>query len=160
METILRKAQLFDFLFGMFNFDNEEIDREILNYDYVNMELRNFGTRVYLNPDLVSQATKIPHIWEDSFSYWKTPKLEKNHMANKICGKILSIPRNGLRMQAIPPGIYKSLIQIVLSTILNHHRKDISGECMRVVINWVEDRPIDIPQLLGKKCIVPFKRAN
>ena len=29
--------------------------------------------------------------------------------------------------------------------------QDISGKCMRVVINWVEDRPVDIPYLLGKK---------
>ena len=54
METILRKGGVFDFLFGMFSFDNEEIDKAILNYDYVNMELRIFGTRVYLNHDLVS----------------------------------------------------------------------------------------------------------
>ena len=72
-------------------------------------------------------------------------------MANKICGKIVYVPRNGLRMQYVPHGIYKSLIQIVLRTILNHHRQEISGECMRVFINWVEDRPIDIPYLLGKK---------
>ena len=60
MKTILRKVGVFDFLFGMFSFYNEEIDDAILNYDVVNMELIIFGKRVYLNPDLVSQATKIP----------------------------------------------------------------------------------------------------
>ena len=69
---------MFDFLFGMFIFDREEIDEEILNYDYVNMELRIFGTRVYLNPNLVSQATQIPCRGEEIFSYWKTPKPGKN----------------------------------------------------------------------------------
>ena len=60
METILmRKAGLFKFLFGMYNFDNEEIDKEILNYDAGNMELRIFGKRVYLNLDLVSKQQKF-----------------------------------------------------------------------------------------------------
>ena len=98
METILRKAGVFDFLFGMFSFDNLEIDEAILNYDYVNMELRIFGIRAYLNPDLVSQATKFPRRGGKIFSYWKTPKLEKNKMANKTCGKIVSVPRKGIRM--------------------------------------------------------------
>ena len=89
---------MFDFLFGMFMFDNEEIDEAILNCDVVNMELRVFGMRVYLNLDLVSQATKIPRKGGDIFSSWKTPKLEKNQMANKICGKIVYVPRNGFRM--------------------------------------------------------------
>ena len=78
METISRKAKVFEFLFGMFSFDNEEIYESIVNYDYVHMELRIFGTMVYLNLDLVSQATKIPRRGGDSFRYWKTPKLEKN----------------------------------------------------------------------------------
>ena len=85
-------------MFGMFSFENKEIDEAILNYDYVNMELRIFGTRVCLNPDLVSQATQIPHRGGEIFNYWKTPKLEKNQMANQICGKFVSVPRNGLRM--------------------------------------------------------------
>ena len=89
---------MFKFLFGMFSFDNEEIDETILNYDAGNMEFIIFGKRVYLNPDLVSQETKIPHRGEEIFSYWKTLKLEKNQMSNKICGKIVSVPRNGLRM--------------------------------------------------------------
>ena len=54
-------------------------------------------------------------------------------------------------MQDVPPVIYKSLIHIFHRTILNHHRQDISGECMRVVINWVEDTHVDIPYLLGNK---------
>jgi len=72
-------------------------------------------------------------------------------MTSKICGRELNVPRNGLKMQDVPPKIYKNLIQIVLRTILNHHRDDISGECMRVVIHWVEDILVDIPYLLDKK---------
>ena len=72
-------------------------------------------------------------------------------MASKICGREVNIPRNGLKTQDFPFRIYKTLIQIVLRTILNHHRVDISGECMRVVIHWVEDIPVDIPYLLAKK---------
>ena len=98
METILRKARVFEFLFGMVNFDSKEIDNAILKYDVGNMELRIFGTRVYINPNLVSQATKIPRRGGGIFSSWKSPKLEKNQMANKFCEQIVSFPRNGLRM--------------------------------------------------------------
>ena len=72
-------------------------------------------------------------------------------MASKICGREVNFLRNGLKMQNVPPGIYKTLIQIVLRTILNHHSVDISGECMRVVIHWVEDIPIYIPYILARK---------
>jgi hypothetical protein len=72
-------------------------------------------------------------------------------MASKICGKKVYVPRNGLRMLDVPQGLYKSLIQIVLRTIMNHHKTDISGDCMRLVIYWVEDRVIDVPHLLAKK---------
>ena len=72
-------------------------------------------------------------------------------MANTIYGQIVYVPRNGLRVQDVPPGIYKMLIQIILRTILNYHKKEILGECMRVVIHWVEDRPADIPYLLVTK---------
>ena len=54
-------------------------------------------------------------------------------------------------MKDVPPRIYKTLIQIILRTILNHHRDDISGECMQVVIHWVEDIPVYIPYILDKK---------
>ena len=72
-------------------------------------------------------------------------------MASKICGREVNVLRNGLKMQDVPPKIYKTLIQIVLRTIMNHHKDDILGECMRVVIHWVEDIPVDIPYLLAKK---------
>ena len=88
METILRKARVFEFLFGMFSFDNEEIYAEHLNYDYVNMELIIFGTRVYLNLDLVSQETKIPRKWGDIFSYWETPNCRKIRWPIKFVGKL------------------------------------------------------------------------
>ena len=54
-------------------------------------------------------------------------------------------------MQDVPPGLYKTLIQIVLRTILNHHKQDISGDCMKLVIHWVEDLAIHVPHLLEKK---------
>ena len=63
---------MFKFLFGMFSFVNEEIDEEILNYDVGNVELRIFGKMVYLNPDLVSQATKF-HIEGDRFLVLRNP---------------------------------------------------------------------------------------
>ena len=36
METILRKAEVFEFLWGMFSYVDEEIDEEILKYDVGN----------------------------------------------------------------------------------------------------------------------------
>ena len=60
METILRKAEVFDFLWGMFSYVYEEIDEAIYKYDTGNIELIIFGKRVYLDPDLASQATNIP----------------------------------------------------------------------------------------------------
>ena len=56
---------------------------------------------------------------------WKTPKLEKIEMANKICGKKVIVPMNGLRMEDVPKEIFKTLLHIFLTTILNHHKKDI-----------------------------------
>ena len=60
METILRKVEVFNFLWGMFSYVDEEIDEAISKYDAGNTELIIFGKQVYLNPDLVSRATNIP----------------------------------------------------------------------------------------------------
>ena len=60
METILRKEEVFKFLWGMFSYVDEEIYEAISTYDVGNMKLIIFGKWVYLNPDLVSQATNIP----------------------------------------------------------------------------------------------------
>ena len=54
METILRKEEVFNFLWGMFNYVDEEIDEEISKYDDGNTELLIFGKWVYLDHDLVS----------------------------------------------------------------------------------------------------------
>ena len=54
METILRKVEFFDFLWGMFSCVDEEIDEAILKYDVGNTKLIIFGKWVYLDPDLVS----------------------------------------------------------------------------------------------------------
>ena len=90
----------------------------------------------------------------------KPLKVEKAEMANKICGKTVSVTRNGLKMQDVPPGLYKTLIQIVLRTIMNHHKQDISGDCMKLVIHWFEDLAIDVPHLLEKNCILHCRRAK
>jgi hypothetical protein len=34
---------------------------------------------------------------------------------------------------------------------MNHHNTNISSDCMRLVIYWVEDMAIDVPHLLAKK---------
>ena len=81
----------------------------------------------------------------------KTLKVEKGEMENKICGKMIKVARNGLKMQDVPPGLYKTLIQIVLRTIMNHHKHDISGDCMKLEIHQVEDLAIYFPHLLEKK---------
>ena len=72
-------------------------------------------------------------------------------MASKVGGREVNVLRNGLKMQDVPHRIYKTLIQIVLMKIMNNDKVDILGECMRVVIHWVEDIPLDIPYLLAKK---------
>ena len=48
------------FIFGQFNFQNEEIDDSMYSYDHGDMEFQIFGKRVHLDPNLVSRATKIP----------------------------------------------------------------------------------------------------
>ena len=78
METILRKAEVFNFLWGMFSYVDEEIDEAILKYDTGNTELIIFGKRVYLDHDLVSRATNIPRRGGAILSSRKTPGQEKN----------------------------------------------------------------------------------
>lgn len=85
------------------------------------------------------------------FNSWKTPKIEKNEMAHKICGKKVDVPRNGLKMEDVSPIIYKTLIPIVLRTIMNHHKNDFLGDRMKLVIHLVEDMAVDVPHLLAKK---------
>ena len=60
MLNILLRAGVDRFIFGHFNFQNEEIDDVIYSYDHGAMELQIFGKRVHLDPDLVSRETKIP----------------------------------------------------------------------------------------------------
>ena len=139
----------FQLLWGMFSYVDEDIEEAISKYDAGNTKLIIFGKWVYLDHDLVFQATNIPCRGVEILSSRKTPEQEKNQMASKICGREVNVLRNGLKMQDVPPIIYKNLIQIVLRIILNHHWDDISGECMWVVIHWVEDIPVDIPYLLA-----------
>ena len=74
LKTILRKAGVFNFFWGMFSYVDEDIDEEIFKYDAGNIELIIFGKRVYLNPDLVSQATNIPRRGGAILSSRKTPR--------------------------------------------------------------------------------------
>ena len=85
------------FIFGQFNFQNEDIDDAICSYDNWAKELKFFGRRVHLGPDFVSIETKIPHREGAMLDSWKTPKLEKIQMASKICGKWVVVPRNGIK---------------------------------------------------------------
>ena len=78
METILRKAEVFDFLWGMFSYVDDDIDEAILKYDARNTEIIMFGKWVYLDPDLVVQATNIPCRGGVILSSRKTPGQEKN----------------------------------------------------------------------------------
>jgi hypothetical protein len=78
-------------------------------------------------------------------------------MASKICGKKVFVLRNNVRILDVPQGLYESLIQIVLGTILNHHKTDIFSDRMRIVIYWVEDRVVYVPHLLAKKLHHPLE---
>ena len=59
MLNIILRAGVDRFIFGHFNYQNDEIDNSICSYDHGDMELHIFGKRVHLDPDLVSRATKI-----------------------------------------------------------------------------------------------------
>ena len=54
-------------------------------------------------------------------------------------------------MKDDPPRLYKTLIQIILVTIMNHQKQDISSDCMGLVIRWVEYSAKDVYHLLAKK---------
>jgi hypothetical protein len=56
MINILRRTKVFDFMFGPFNFENDEIDDAIVNYDDKSMALKLFGHNVYLDVDLLARA--------------------------------------------------------------------------------------------------------
>jgi hypothetical protein len=60
MLNVLVRVGVHRFLFGQFNFNNEEIDNVISSYDDESKELIIFGRRVCLDPNLVSSATNIP----------------------------------------------------------------------------------------------------
>ena len=66
-----------------------------------------------MDPDLLSSATKIPRRGGVMLTTKKTIKVENGQMEKKICGKMVKVARNGLKMQDVPPGLYKTLIQIV-----------------------------------------------
>ena len=73
IETILRKAEVLEFLWGMFSYVDKEIDEEISKYDAGNTELIIFWKWVYLDPDLVARDTNIPRRGGAILSSRKTP---------------------------------------------------------------------------------------
>ena len=60
MLNILLRAGVHEFVFGQFNFHNQEIHDSIFNYNDGAMKLLILGRRVYLDLDLVSRVTRIP----------------------------------------------------------------------------------------------------
>jgi hypothetical protein len=138
-------------MIGPFNLKNEDIDDDIVNYDDIAMEMKLFGQSAYLHIDFLARETKIPCIGGTTFNSEKKPKVENIEMTSKICKKKVYVPKNSLRMLDVPHGLYTYFIQLILGTIMIHHKKDISGDCMRLVIYWVEDRAIYVPHLLDKK---------
>ena len=60
MLNILLREGVDRFIFGHFNYQKDEIDDAIYNYDHGAMELHIFGKSVHLDPNLVARATKIP----------------------------------------------------------------------------------------------------
>ena len=78
---------MFDFLFRMFSFDNEDIDESILKYDAGNTELIIFGKWVYLDPDLVSRAKNIPRRGGAILSSRKTPDGRRTRWPVKFVGE-------------------------------------------------------------------------
>ena len=59
MLNILLRERVDRFIFGHFNYQNDEIDDAIYSYDHGAMELNIFGNRVHLELDLVSIKPKI-----------------------------------------------------------------------------------------------------
>ena len=76
MLNILLRARVDRFIFGHFNFQNDEIDDVIYSYDHGAMELNIFGKRVHIDLDLVSRATTIPRREGEMLNSWKTLKEE------------------------------------------------------------------------------------
>ena len=87
------KAGVHRFLFGQFNFNNEEIDNAISSNDDESKELIIFRRRVCMDFDLLSSEMKIPHRGGVMLTTKKTLKVEKGEMENKICGKGSRFPR-------------------------------------------------------------------
>ena len=92
MLDVLVRAGVHCFLFGQFNFKNEEIDNAISSYDDESKELIIFGRRFCLDPDLLSGAAKIPRRGGVMLTTKKTLKVEKGEMAKIICGKRSRLP--------------------------------------------------------------------
>lgn len=114
------------------------------------MELKIFGKIINLDPDLVARAMEIPRRGGAMFNSKKAHILGTIEMANKICEKKVYVRMNGLKMEYFPQGPCKYLIQVVLGTIINHRKLDISCDCMTVVIHWVHNMAINFPRLLVK----------
>jgi len=60
MLNILRREEVFNFMFGPFHFKNRDIYMAIPNYDDIAKELKLFGHRIYLDVDFLASVTQIP----------------------------------------------------------------------------------------------------
>lgn len=114
------------------------------------LELKIFGKSIILDPDLVARATEIIRKGGAIFNSKKAYILGKIEMANKICERKVYVRMNGLKMQDFPQGPCKYFIQVVLRTIMNHHKLDISGDCTTIVTHWVHSIAIIFPHMLAK----------
>ena len=60
MDDNLKREGVHDFLFGQLNFNNEETDYAISNFDDGDMKLVIFWRSVSLDHDLISKIARIP----------------------------------------------------------------------------------------------------
>ena len=74
MLNILRRAEVFDFMFGPFHLRNDEIDMAIDNYDDIAMELKLFGQSFYLDTDFLAREKKNHAEGEQYLTPKKTPR--------------------------------------------------------------------------------------
>ena len=77
MVNVLVKAGVHRFIFGQFNFENEEIDSAISSYDDESKELIIFGRRVCLDLDLLLGVANIPRRGGSNADHQENPQSRK-----------------------------------------------------------------------------------
>ena len=101
MLNVLVREGVHHFLFGQFNFNNEEIDNAISSYDDESKELICLGGGFVWALICCQVQRKIPRGGGVMLTTKKTLKVEKGEMENKICGKPVKVSHNGLKMQDV-----------------------------------------------------------